>query len=163
MALAVVIGASWFAQRRSAISLREWFGAQWRYVLVVEVIFLALFALWVVVRASNPAIIATESRWNSPSSTAWAAPTFPPADPWLSGFAISYYYFGYVMSSLLARLAFVAEPVAFNLSVAWLVAGTGVGAFGVVYNLIAGQGARAKRAAYVLGVVAAARCRWRAI
>lgn len=156
LALAVVIGASWFAQRRSAISLREWFGAQWRYVLVVEVIFLALFALWVMVRASNPAIIATEKPMefaflNSLGRT----PTFPPADPWLSGFAISYYYFGYVMSSLLARLAFVAEPVAFNLSVAWLVAGTGVGAFGVVYNLIAGQGARAKRAAYVLGVVAA--------
>jgi uncharacterized membrane protein len=31
--------------------------------------------------------------------------TFPPVDPWLSGFAISYYYFGYVMTSVLARLS----------------------------------------------------------
>lgn len=156
LALLVLIGASWWAQRRSTISLRSWFGAQWRYVLVVELIFLTLFALWVWVRSTNPAITATEKPMefaflNSLGRT----PTFPPADPWLSGFAISYYYFGYVMSSLLARLAFVAEPVAFNLSVAWLVAGTGVGAFGVVYNLVAGQAQRARRAAYVLGVAAA--------
>ncbi|HOU41670.1 MAG TPA: DUF2298 domain-containing protein, partial [Promineifilum sp.] len=70
------------------------------------------------------------------------SPTFPPLDPWLSGYGISYYYFGYVMTSLLARLAVVPTAVAFNLAIAWLVAGAAVGAFGVVYNLVAGGGIR---------------------
>ncbi|MBK8987809.1 MAG: hypothetical protein IPM39_17365 [Chloroflexi bacterium] len=77
----------------------------------------------------------------------------PPLDPWLSGYAISYYYFGYVMTSVLARLAAVPEAIAFNLGIAWLVAGTAVGAFGLVYNLIALRGARAS--AVLLGLVAA--------
>jgi uncharacterized membrane protein len=81
------------------------------------------------------------------------SPTFPPVDPWLSGYAISYYYFGYVMVSLVARLAIVAEPAAFNLGIAWLVAGTAVGAYGLVYNLVATRGFR--RQAMLFGLLAA--------
>ncbi len=33
------------------------------------------------------------------------SPAFPPHDPWLSGYAISYYYFGYVLVAMIARLA----------------------------------------------------------
>ncbi|MBP6787496.1 MAG: hypothetical protein KA170_07905, partial [Candidatus Promineofilum sp.] len=39
----------------------------------------------------------------------------------------------------LARLAVVPTAVAFNLAVAWLVAGAAVGAYGVTYNLVAGK------------------------
>ncbi|MFO7682321.1 MAG: DUF2298 domain-containing protein, partial [Chloroflexota bacterium] len=69
------------------------------------------------------------------------------------GFGISYYYFGYLMTSVIARLAFVPETIAFNLGIAWLAAGTAVGAFGLVYNMIAVQGKRT--AAVVLGLAAA--------
>lgn len=156
VALGVLVAASWWAHRRAQTPLLQQLRAQWRTILVVELLFLLLFGLWVWVRSTNPSITATEKPMefaflNSLGRT----PAFPPADPWLSGFAISYYYFGYLMSSLLARLAFVAEPVAFNLSLAWLVAGTGVGAFGVVYNLVAGQAQRARRAAMILGIMAA--------
>jgi YYY domain-containing protein len=91
--------------------------------------------------------------------------TYPPLDPWLSGFAISYYYFGYVMTSVITRLAVVPEAIGFNLGIAWLVAGTGTGAFGLVYNLVRlGRREteteietvnRGKRAAILLGLVAA--------
>jgi uncharacterized membrane protein len=62
--------------------------------------------------------------------------TFPPHDPWLSGFAISYYYFGYVIIAMLARLAAVPPPIAFNLGIATLFALTCTGAFSLVYNLV---------------------------
>jgi YYY domain-containing protein len=81
------------------------------------------------------------------------SPNFPPLDPWLSGFAISYYYFGYIMTSLIARLALVPEQIAFNLALAWLVAGAGTGAFGLVFNLLRLQGAR--KSALLLGLTAA--------
>jgi uncharacterized membrane protein len=62
--------------------------------------------------------------------------TFPPSDPWLSGFAISYYYFGYVMVAMLAQLAGVTAGVAFNLMVALIFSLGALGAYGLVYNLL---------------------------
>jgi YYY domain-containing protein len=67
------------------------------------------------------------------------SPRFPPFDPWLSGFAISYYYFGYVMMALLTRLSGAAPGVGFDLYDSLLFSLTLVGAFGVVYDLIAGR------------------------
>ncbi len=123
-------------------------------VFVTECIFAILFIMWVWVRSQNPAIAATEKPMEFAFLNAIGrSPTFPPIDPWLSGFAISYYYFGYVMTSLIARLANVPEQIAFNLAVAWLFASTGTGGFGLVYNLLRTQGA--KYSARILGIVAA--------
>ena len=94
-------------------------------------------------------------------NAAAGSPGFPPLDPWLSGFAISYYYFGYVMTAPLARLAVVPTAIAFNLGVAWLAAGASVGAFGLVYNLIMARrapdhaaGTRGQRRARARGAAA---------
>jgi YYY domain-containing protein len=46
--------------------------------------------------------------------------TFPPSDPWLSGFSISYYYFGYVHMAILSRLTALSAGVAFELHDAML-------------------------------------------
>ncbi|VAW31025.1 hypothetical protein MNBD_CHLOROFLEXI01-844 [hydrothermal vent metagenome] len=159
-AFIIVIGLSFWAYRRIGAELRAWIWGQWTHILLTELIFLALFALWVWVRAQNPAIVATEKPMEFAFLNAVGrSPTFPPVDPWLSGFAISYYYFGYVMTSVLARLAAVSEPVAFNLGLAWLMAGTGVGAFGLVYNLIVSYGRslskKAHRLALTIGLMAA--------
>ena len=142
LALAVVGALSLLAYRRSPgdVALGDWLRENWRTVLAAELVFAAVFALWVWVRTQNPAIANTEK----PMEFAFLngvtlSPSFPPLDPWLSGYGISYYYFGYVMTSLLARLAVVPTAVAFNLAVAWLVAGAAVGAYGVTYNLVAGK------------------------
>ncbi len=140
LAVLAVAGVSWLAYRRRPSddpALRQWLGDNRRAVIVTELLFAAVFALWVWVRAQNPSISATEK----PMEFAFLngvlqSPTFPPLDPWLSGYAISYYYFGYVMVALLAQMALVPAAVAFNLAITWIVAGTAVGAFGVVVNLV---------------------------
>ena len=43
---------------------------------------------------------------------------FPPLDPWLSGYAISYYYFGYIMLAALTQFSGLAPSVAFNVGLA---------------------------------------------
>ena len=63
------------------------------------------------------------------------SPLFPPQDPWLSGYGISYYYFGYVMLAALVNLTGVDPAIAFNLGVALWYALVMIGAFGVVYDL----------------------------
>ena len=105
-ALALVVALSAWAYQQNGASLRQWLRGSWRYVLLTELVFLTIFALWVWVRAQNPAIVATEKPMEFAFLNAVGrSPTFPPHDPWLSGFAISYYYFGYVMTSVIARLA----------------------------------------------------------
>ena len=158
VALAVTLSISGYAiwQERGdeTRSITGWLRNNWQQILITELVFLFMFGLWVWVRAQNPSITATEKPMdfaflNSMSRSA----TMPPEDPWLSGFGISYYYFGYLMTSVIARLAFVPEYIAFNLGIAWLVAGTGIGAFGLVYNLVAVNGKRI--AAVALGIIAA--------
>ena len=143
LALLLVLGGSAWASWRDGGAWWRWLRAQWRLALVVELVFLAGFAFWVYARTQNPAISATEKPMEFAFLNAIGrSPQFPPLDPWLSGFAISYYYFGYVMTSMLARLAAVPEAIAFNLGLAWVAAGAGVGALGVVYDLIAARGSK---------------------
>ncbi|HEX2980238.1 MAG TPA: DUF2298 domain-containing protein, partial [Anaerolineaceae bacterium] len=88
-------------------------------------------------RAVDPGIINTEK----PMEIAFInsilqSPTFPPQDPWFTGYSISYYYFGYVLVAMLTRITGAAPEVAFNLALALLFALTALGAYGLVYNLL---------------------------
>ncbi len=138
------------------ISIRDWLRDHWGYVLTAELIFLLVFALWVAIRAQNPSITATEKPMEFAFlNSIGRSQSFPPLDPWLSGFAISYYYFGYIMTSVITRLAFVPEFIGFNLAGAWLAAGTALGAFGLVFNLITAGREKLKRQAIIFGLLAA--------
>ncbi|MDX1688116.1 MAG: DUF2298 domain-containing protein [Candidatus Promineifilaceae bacterium] len=149
--------ASAWVYRRGDGGLRAWLRENGRYVVTAELVFAAVFFLWAWVRAQNPAITGTEKPMEFAFlNAAGRSRTFPPHDPWLSGFGISYYYFGYVMTSVIGRLAVVPETIGFNLGIAWLAAGAAVGAFGVVYNLVAaGTEREGRRPALILGLVAA--------
>ena len=156
-AVLLLAALSYWTLRRQPGSFRSWLEANWDQVLLTELVFMALFFGWVIVRAQNPSITATEKPMEFAFlNSIGRSPRFPPSDPWLSGFSISYYYFGYIMTGLVARLANVSEPIAFNLAVAWLVAGTGTGAFGLVHNLLRPTGHRqARRLAGALALLAA--------
>lgn len=155
--LALLTAASAWVYRQGDGGLRAWLRENGRYVLTAELVFAAVFFLWAWVRAQNPAITGTEKPMEFAFlNAAGRSATFPPHDPWLSGFGISYYYFGYVMTSVIGRLALTPETVGFNLGIAWLAAGAAVGAFGVVYNLVAaGTEGDEQRPALILGLVGA--------
>jgi YYY domain-containing protein len=128
----------WWLKREGLNELRLWLSAHRAAVVAVEALFLAAFALMAWVRAYNPEISGTEKPMELMFlNSVYRSPTFPPTDAWLSGHAISYYYFGYVIVASLARLTNTAMPVAFNLGLALLFALTAVGSLGVVMNLIA--------------------------
>ncbi|MGA2111080.1 MAG: DUF2298 domain-containing protein [Anaerolineales bacterium] len=95
--------------------LRQHFASALGY----EILFLGLFLLGIWLRlhgATGGAILGTEKPMELAFLTgASSSPTFPPLDPWLSGFAINYYYLGYVIVAGLAKLSGVGVSVAFNL------------------------------------------------
>ena len=131
------LGLAWLG-RPGFSAMRAWLRQQRGFVLGVEVVYLLAFAALVYVRAYNPEILHTEKPMEYMFINAiLRSDTFPPQDAWLSGHAISYYHFGYVIIAALTRLTATASEVAFNLGLALLFALTAVGSLGIVVNLIA--------------------------
>jgi YYY domain-containing protein len=141
--LAVGAFSGWFYARRekegdllALLKERRW------AIVTSEALFTLAFGLWALYRAYNPEIAGTEKPMDFGFLNAiLRSETFPPHDPWLSGFAISYYYFGYLMMAVLTKLSGVPSNIGFNLAIALLFAWTMTGAFSLVYNLVKGSGA----------------------
>lgn len=138
LAWVLVFALAWGVYRaRAGTTWREWFTRNRAVILIGEVLFISLFFGWALVRANYPALTATEKPMELAFISAIErSQTFPPNDPWMSGYAISYYYFGYVMSAMLVKLSGVTTSVGFNLTLSLLFALTGLTTFGVVYNLV---------------------------
>src|SRR5271157_3059126 len=140
-ALLVLIGLSAWALsniEHRISSIFSWLKTNLRLVVAVEVLFLSAFAFLAFLRAGNPELDGTERPMELMFINAiLRSPTFPPHDSWLSGYAISYYYFGYVMTAMLAKLAGLTGSVAHNLMTSLIFALAAVGAYGILYNLLA--------------------------
>ena len=127
-----------------------WIKENKNLLIRAEIIFLTAFALMAVVRAANPEIINTEKFMEMAFINAiLKSPGFPPLDPWLSGYSISYYYFGYLLSAMLIRISGVSSSVGYNLVAAFWFGMTAVGAYGILWDLLGlrQQGAKSKPAA----------------
>lgn len=137
--LALVGSVSWWWGRdvlRNGTAL-TWLRDNRRTVVTAELLFASVFIGWAVFRAYNPDIAGTEK----PMEFAFLngvlrSRFFPPQDPWLSGYAISYYYFGYVMLGVLVKLSGVLPEVGFNLGLALWYGLVCISAFGIVYDLV---------------------------
>jgi len=127
--------------READLPLRTFLRQHKGLVLAMEILFAAAFCAWATLRAYTPAKIMSSGGEKFMEiaflNAILNSPHFPPLDPWLSGFAISYYYFGYVMMALLTRLSGAPSGIGFELYDALLFALTVTGAFGIVYNLVA--------------------------
>lgn len=134
--LIVFIVALFMYFKGERIDLRQWWRDNRTMIIVVEVLFFALFVSWCVYRAHQNEITSTEKPMELAFiSGIMRSESFPPNDPWMSGYSISYYYFGYVIAAMLAKLSGVSSTYAMNMTISLLFALTGVTAFGVVYNL----------------------------
>jgi YYY domain-containing protein len=134
----VILGglSAWaFVNCRSEIT--HWINENRRLVITSESLFLVAFAFMAFVRAANPEIVGTEKPMELMFINGILnSPTFPPRDLWLSGYSISYYYFGYVMASMLAMFTGVPATMAFNLMISLIFGLSAVGAYGILYNLL---------------------------
>jgi YYY domain-containing protein len=134
----VIIAGCLAAWKSGWGELNAWYRDNRWFVILVEGTFLLLFAFLAFMRAASPDITGTEK----PMELAFInsimhSSVFPPADPWLSGYAISYYYFGYVIVAGLIRLTGVVSGVGFNLAIALWFSMAGLGIFSVVLNVLA--------------------------
>jgi len=117
--------------------LSSWLREHWRYVAGVEALLFVSLCGAVFLRAIVGQISGTEQPMDLMFvNAATRAEHFPPEDPWLSGFTVAYYYFGYLIVAMTGQLAGVEPEVAYNIGLAMIAALSLTGAFGLVYNLV---------------------------
>jgi YYY domain-containing protein len=123
-------------------SILGWLRGHTRYWLAVEALFAVALLGWTIYKSYNPNLeTAGGEKWMEIAfvNATLRSDYFPPHDPWMSGFGISYYYFGYVLMAMVTRLSGLPATVAYNLFIPTLFALTLTGAFSLVYNLVAGR------------------------
>lgn len=137
----LLLGGAWTAWRSRA-ALRNFWQERGTALLSAEAVFLAFFVLGLLLRWFNPDLWHPARGGEKPMDFAYLnavlkSAAFPPYDPWHAGGYINYYYFGFVIVGALVHLSGVLPAIAYNLAVALLFALTAIGAWGVVYNLLA--------------------------
>lgn len=131
-----------------------------RGVIEVEVIGLAAFLLLAWLRLPNMAVTATEKPMDLAILATLLRPgSFPPADPWLAGETLAYYYWGFLPWAGLGRLLGATPDVVFNLLVPTLAAVSAQGAWVLARAL--GGGRYGGRLAAFLVVFAGTPDGWR--
>ena len=136
---ALLLGVfSWWAWRQLPRGeLGQWLRRQRGTVIAMEVLFLLAFLFMAFIRTARPEINHTEQPMELAFINAILhSPTMPPHDPWLSGFSISYYYFGYVMVAMLSKLVGITGSIGFNLGFITIFSSAALAAYGLAYDLL---------------------------
>lgn len=115
--------------------------AYWRenraLIVVTEVLFIVLFVGWAVFRAYQNDTVSTEKPMDLMFiSSIMRSETFPPQDAWLSGYAVSYYHFGYLMVASVGKFTGANSGLTFSLALALCFALAGINALSVGYALV---------------------------
>jgi hypothetical protein len=118
---------------------REW-SKRWKYFLVVELLALAFFLFFLLIRLGNPDLWHQWKGGEKPMDFSYfnavlKSTSFPPYDPWYAGGYLNYYYYGYVFVGVLVKWLGLVPAFAYNLILPTLFSLTGMGAFSIAFNL----------------------------
>src|SRR5436190_20115253 len=144
LALALVSIASfstWRSARRSGRAPESFWGPEERRAALY---FWVPAAVFLVIRAAVPEVLGAEKFMDLAffnSLTRFGG--MPPADPWMSGHSINYYYWGYLLAAALAKISAVPTFVSYNLAVATFAGYSFVAAACLALRLSGGRAAAA--------------------
>ena len=131
-----IVGFIWLKKSRIS-KLKYWIIEHKKYIISIEIFFLLMFLGWALARSFTPNINGTEKPMEFMFlNSILRSPTFPPHDAWLSGHAISYYYFGYLIVASTALITNTVSSIAFNLGIALIFALSATAALGIAINLL---------------------------
>jgi YYY domain-containing protein len=145
-ALAMAVAAGLIARSRWA-ALKDFVRRNARLILIEEAVFLAAFALFLLLRFGNPDLWHPWKGGEKPMDFAYfnaviKSQYFPPYDPWFSGGFLTYYYYGWVMFGALVKLLGIVPAIAYNLVVPTIYAMAAIGTFSVAHGLAVRFGQR---------------------
>ncbi|MBP8997714.1 MAG: hypothetical protein KBG10_05455 [Anaerolineaceae bacterium] len=136
----VILAASAVAAYRQRKALKQEFKQMRRYILIAEGLFLIFFLIDLMIRVGNPDLWHPWKGGEKPMDLSYftavlKSTVFPPYDPWYSGGYINYYYYGYVIVGMPVKWLGIEPQIAYNLILPTLFSLTGIGAFGIGWNL----------------------------
>lgn len=93
-----------------------------RQILFTESLFVIFFALGLLVRYLNPDLWHPYRGGEKPMDLAFLnaiirSTTFPPFDPWFSGYSLNYYYYGHFMVALMSKITGIPSYISYNLAI----------------------------------------------
>nr|WP_026369903.1 DUF2298 domain-containing protein [Kallotenue papyrolyticum] len=132
----------WLQGRAGLRALGRWARGHWRWIAFQEALLAlgiagGLWLRWHQFWGNGAAINITEQPMDLTLLTGiLSSPQFPPHDPWLAGYAINYYYLGYLLIAVLTRLTALPASVGYTLGLATIFALSAGGVAGLVRNLV---------------------------
>ncbi len=155
----LTLSAALFAWKHD--SLLAWLRRRWPRVLLSELVFWLVFTGFLLLRTHQPDLWHPWSGGEKPMDYAYLNATalsayFPPANPWLSGAFLNYYYYGFVLCSVLMRATGILPSLAYNLLLPTFAALTAGAVFTVATALLPAlrSGRARRRAAPIAGLLA---------
>ncbi|MEW5820943.1 MAG: DUF2298 domain-containing protein [Cyanobacteriota bacterium] len=109
---------------------------RYKFVLFVELSFLAIFILCTYINCFAPDILAVNKLQELVYiKSILASNSLPPDNLWFSGYKINYYYAGYFMLANLINLTGIEIHSAFNLIASMILALIAISSGGLIYNI----------------------------
>jgi YYY domain-containing protein len=141
--LSLITAASGLLALRNRSEISAFLRQRWTHLAFADALFTTVFLVCLVLRALAADSLAggNDNRWQIAFvNIILRSDYFPPEDPWLAGYSINYYYYGFIIVAALTKLTGIASEITFNLTIALMPALAVSGMFGLVYNSLIDRG-----------------------